>query len=158
MKLINVIISGIAGTALMTFFMYLLSYLTKRRLKVVKILGTMLTIYSNPEGKLSESNKSITVGILTHYGVGIGFAISYLILWEYHIGKPDLIHAFIFGLINGILGIFIWRLFLMVHPSPPKLPFKTYMSSLVLGHVVFAIGIVITFNFLQETDGAIINY
>src|SRR4051812_8688055 len=122
MKLLSAIISGIAGTAFMTLFMYVLSYITKRRLKVVKILGTMLTIYSNPEGKLSESNKAITVGILSHYGVGIFFSICYIILWRNNIGKPDLINAFIFGTINGIFGIFIWRLFLFLHPSPPKLP------------------------------------
>ena len=149
MKLINAIISGIAGTALMTLFMYLLSYITKRRLKVVKILGTMLTIYSNPEGKLSESNKAITIGLVTHYGVGIFFSICYLILWRNGIGQPDLINACIFGLINGVFGIFIWRLFLLIHPSPPFLPFKTYMASLVIGHVAFAIGIVYSFNFLS---------
>jgi uncharacterized membrane protein YagU involved in acid resistance len=149
MKLLNAIISGIAGTALMTLFMYLLSYITNRRLKVVKILGTMLTIYSNPEGKLSENNKAITIGLVTHYGVGIFFAICYLILWSNGIGKPDLIHAFIFGLINGVFGIFIWRLFLFLHPSPPKLPFKTYMTSLIIGHVAFAIGVMYTFDFIS---------
>jgi uncharacterized membrane protein YdcZ (DUF606 family) len=150
LKLLNAIISGIAGTALMTLFMYLLSYITKRRLKVVKILGTMLTIYSNPEGKLSESNKAITIGILTHYGVGIFFAICYLILWRNGIGKPDLTNAFIFGLINGVLGIFVWRLFILIHPSPPKLPFKTYMISIIIGHIVFATGVICSFNFLRS--------
>jgi hypothetical protein len=150
MKLLYAIIAGIGGTGFMTLFMYLSSYITKRRLKVVKILGTMLTLYSNPEGKLSESHKAITLGILTHYTVGIFFAICYLILWHYGIGKPDLINAVIFGLVNGILGIFIWRLFLLIHPSPPLLSFKSYMTSLLLGHIIFALGVMSTFNLLSD--------
>jgi uncharacterized membrane protein YagU involved in acid resistance len=149
MKFLNVMLSGIAGTAFMTLFMYLLGYITKRRLKVVKILGTMLTLYSNPDGKLSENNKAITIGLLTHYSIGIVFSICYLILWENGIGKPDITYGFIFGIINGILGIFIWRLFILIHPSPPRLPFKTYMSSLVLGHVVYALVVIGTFNFIR---------
>jgi uncharacterized membrane protein YagU involved in acid resistance len=149
MKFLNVMLSGIAGTAFMTLFMYLLGYITKRRLKVVKILGTMLTLYSNPDGKLSENNKAITIGLLTHYSIGIVFSICYLILWGNGIGKPDITYGFIFGIINGILGIFIWRLFILIHPSPPRLPFKTYMSSLVLGHVVYALVVIGTFNFIR---------
>jgi uncharacterized membrane protein YagU involved in acid resistance len=129
--------------------MYLLSYITKKKMKVVKILGTMLSIYSNPEGRLSESHKAITIGLLVHYGVGIIFAIGYLVLWENKIGKPDLINGLVFGTINGIFGIFIWRLFLLIHPSPPHLPFRSYMFSLVLGHIAFALGLILTYNFLR---------
>ena len=39
MILVTAILTGIAATALMTLFMYLMSYLTKRSLKVVKIFA-----------------------------------------------------------------------------------------------------------------------
>jgi hypothetical protein len=91
MNIITAIAAGIGGTAVMTAFIYLLSYITKKRLKVVKILGTMLTFQTTPDKQTSEHSSAIVVGIIGHYLVGIIFSLIYYWLWTNGIGKPDFI-------------------------------------------------------------------
>ena len=66
MNIITAIAAGIGGTAVMTAFIYLLSYITHKRLKVVKILGTMLTFQTTPDKETSEHSSAIVVGLLGH--------------------------------------------------------------------------------------------
>jgi hypothetical protein len=139
MKILFAIIAGIAGTLAMTAFLYLLTFITHKQMKVVKILGTMLTNNTQPGGKLSESKTTIIVGAIGHYSVGISFAIVYLILWHFGIGKPDFVNALIFGGVSGIAAIGIWYGFVAVHPNPPDIPLKSYLLTIFLGHFVFAL-------------------
>jgi hypothetical protein len=138
--LLSAIIIGIVGTALMTLFMYAMSYLTKRKVKVVKILGTMLTFQTTREKGLSNSASAILTGLIVHYIIGILFAIVYLFSLQHAIIVPSLLYSLIYGFIAGIIGIGFWRLFFLIHPNPPSVSLKTYLLDLVIGHVVFGLG------------------
>jgi hypothetical protein len=141
MNILTAVVAGIGGTAVMTAFIYLLSYITQKRLKVVKILGTMLTFQTTPDKQTSEHSSAIVVGILGHYFVGIVFSLIYYWLWTNGIGKPDILTCAIYGFISGIVGIIVWRIFFAIHPNPPSVPLKDYIVSILIAHIFFGIGV-----------------
>lgn len=142
----------------MTLFMYLLTFISKRVMKVTKILGTMLTFRTTAGGGLSESRGAAIAGVAGHYCIGIFFALCYFLLWRAGIGKPDLPDALLFGLINGIAGIAAWRLSFAIHPRPPVIKLKPYLVTLLIAHLVFALGVVYTFRFLQDIRVVLAGY
>ncbi|MDX5423499.1 MAG: hypothetical protein LPK14_14685 [Hymenobacteraceae bacterium] len=137
MKLLYAAIAGIAGTAAMTAFLYLLSFITHRVMKVVRILGTMLLNRTQSDGDLSQATSTKVVGTLAHYGVGVFFAIIYLALWDSGVGPVTASWGLLFGLAHGIVAMVIWYFFFMLHPNPPLIKLKTYLVTLVFAHMIF---------------------
>lgn len=143
-------LSGIAGTALMTLFLYLLALATRRQLKVVKILGTLITNQTTPQGGLSNSPLAIWTGIVAHYLVGILFAFCYYFLWNLGIGAPTIPSGMVFGFVSGLFGIAIWTIVFHFHPNPPhNVSLKIYLPTLVIAHIVFGIGVNIAYAALR---------
>ena len=139
-------LSGIAGTALMTLFLYLLTLVTQRQLKVVKILGTLITNQTTPQGGLSNSPLAIWTGIVAHYLVGILFAFCYYFLWNLGIGAPTIPSGMVFGFVSGLFGIAIWTMVFHFHPNPPhNVSLKVYLPALVMAHIVFGMGVNIVY-------------
>lgn len=145
MKLLYTVVAGLAATAAMTAFLYLLSYATQRVMKVVKILGTMLLSRTQHDGSLSDAVSTRMVGTVAHYLVGVLLAIGYLALWESGVGLVTASWGLLFGLGNGIIAMTAWYFFFMIHPKPPIIPLKTYLITLVFAHVIF--GFVLTYTF-----------
>ena len=150
----TIIIAGIIGTGAMTFCMYLATFIIKKVMKVVKILGTMLTFQTTKEGKLSDKPFSIFIGLVAHYLIGIFFVIIYYILWKNGIGKPNFFYGAIFGFLSGLFGIIVWRIFFAIHPNPPKnINLKDYFINLVIAHIIFGIVVSISFLFIYKRLG-----
>lgn len=154
MELLNVIVSGIVGTVLMTVFMYGMTFLTDRVMKVTKILGTMLTFETSAMGHLSDSKRAITVGILAHYAIGIGFALIYYGLWSLGIGQPDLVSGIWFGISSGIAAVVFWYGLFALHPKPPAISLRPYLVTLFLAHIVFTYGVIGAYTLLQRLNGS----
>ncbi|QCR24562.1 DUF2938 domain-containing protein [Pontibacter sp. SGAir0037] len=152
MKLLYAILSGLAATAAMTAFLYLLSYATHRVMKVIKILGTMLLSRTQRNGELSDAIGTRVVGTLAHYLVGILFAIAYLALWESGVGLVTASWGLLFGLGNGILAMFVWYFFFMIHPMPPLIPLRLYLITLIFAHVVFGLVVTYTYYLLSHPE------
>lgn len=143
--IIKILTAGIIGTAVMTGVMYLIAYATKKRFKVVKILGTMLTFQTTAQKGLSDATSAIVVGIIAHYAVGIAFTFIYAWLWSERIINPTLLNASWMGFINGVVGALGWRLFFVIHPNPPSLRLNSYLVAIAFGHIFFACGMLVTF-------------
>ncbi|ARS37620.1 hypothetical protein [Pontibacter actiniarum] len=137
MKFLDAAVAGIAGTAAMTAFLYLLSFLTHRVMKVVRILGTMLLNRTRPDGSLSELTGTKVAGTIAHYGVGIFFAVIYLALWDSGVGLPTASWGLLFGLAHGLVAMLVWYFFFMMHPRPPLIKLRTYLTTLIFAHIVF---------------------
>ena len=152
MKFLYAVLAGLAATAAMTAFLYLLSYATHRVMKVIKILGTMLLNRTQPDGSLSDAVSTKAVGTVAHYTVGIFFALIYLAAWDSGVGLLTASWGLLLGLGNGIIGMVVWYFFFMVHPRPPLLKLKTYLTTLIFAHVVF--GFVVTYVFYLLSDPA----
>ncbi|HYG37593.1 MAG TPA: DUF6789 family protein [Cytophagales bacterium] len=150
MQYLNAALAGIAGTGLMTAFLYILSFISGKRLNVVKILGTMITGQTTSEKGLSDSKKAIVMGWLLHYAIGIGFALSFVFLWHNNMGKPDLKNGLILGLIYGAIAATVWRMFFRVHPNPPLIPLRSFLISIFIGHILFAGTVVLVFRELKK--------
>jgi hypothetical protein len=149
------VIAGLVGTAAMTLFMYGMTFLTDRVMKVVKILGTMLTFQTSPEGRLSDSPLAIGVGIIAHFAIGVIFALIYYELWRAGIGSPTVWIGALFGFISGLVAMLVWRLFFALHPKPPTtVPLKNYLITLLVAHVVFGVVVVATYQLLSVEDFA----
>lgn len=131
--------SGIIGTAVMTLFMYGMTFITDKVMKVTKILGTMLTCQTTDDRGLSESKTAIFTGIVAHYLIGIAFVFCYHILWFLGVGHPDFLNGLILGLASGILAVIFWFTFFAVHPFPPDVDLKSYLLTLFIAHFVFAL-------------------
>jgi hypothetical protein len=144
--LLKAIIAGITGTTVMTAFLYLNTFVFKKRLKVIPVLGTMLTNQTTPDKGLSSRWSALLSGTLTHYIVGIGFAYIYILLWEKGIGRPITSDSLAFGFINGMFAALVWWLFIRIHPNPPYIPVISYLLFIFLGHVVFALGTAWAYN------------
>ena len=141
---------GIGGTALMTFFIYVLSFITRERFKVVKILGTMVTGQTRPDKSLSNTRSSIATGTVLHYFVGILFSLTYNWLWSNGIGAPNLKYCLLFGIISGLIAVCIWKGFFMLHPNPPAVCLPSYLLVIFLGHVVFGTGVYLVYRSLTS--------
>ncbi|WP_439881508.1 hypothetical protein ACSX1A_20555 [Pontibacter sp. MBLB2868] len=143
MKLLYVILAGLAATAAMTAFLYILSHLTHRVMQVIKILGTMLTNRTQPDGSPSDAVSTKVVGTVAHYALGVLFAIVYLALWDSGVGLVSASWGLLFGLAHGVIGMTLWYFFFMLHPKPPLIRLKTYLLTQIAAHVVF--GFVLTY-------------
>lgn len=150
MKFLDTILASIAGTAAMTAFLYLLTYATHRVMKVIKILGTMLLFRTQPDGGLSDAFSTKVVGTIALYSVGAFFAVIYLALWDSEVGLISASWSLLFGLANGIAGMFAWYFFFLVHPKPPIIQLKTYLLTLIVAHMVFAFVTFYTYYLISE--------
>ena len=133
-----ILVSGIAGTAVMTLCIYLLNQITKQVMSVTKILGTMITCETTDDGKLSDSKFSIVAGVAAHYAIGILFAYGYHLLWSAGVGAPDFWNGLLLGFVSGIFAVIFWFTFFAVHPFPPQIELKSHLPTLFITHFVFA--------------------
>lgn len=148
-----IIISGIAGTALMTLFMYTMSYVTDKVMKVPKLLGIMITMGSFGREDLKKRQFSLTLGVLVHYLIGIVFMFCYYELWSAGFGGPDFLTGLFFGFVSGGLAIAIWYSFFVIHPNPPEIPLRSYLSNLFVAHFLFVLGCFLSFRVLAHVSG-----
>jgi hypothetical protein len=140
------ILSGIAGTLLMTGYLYLLTYITGWNFKVVRTLSIMLTKNSSRKNQTALPPLVLLRGIIVHYAIGAMFALVYLWLWAHGIGKPDLVNGVVFGTLNGLFAIGFWYMFMTLHKRPVAVPMPAYLIAVGSGHILFGIGTVFTYN------------
>jgi hypothetical protein len=131
----EVILSGIAGTSLMTLFSYLVSETNKENFREPELLGKLLHRALQTETK----ENSHFAGWNLHYLVGVMFAFAYSRIWEKTTIKPSVKSGSILGLVSGILGMTIWKICFTIHPNPPKINFKKYYGHLLITHVIFGV-------------------
>lgn len=139
----HIISCGVAGTALMSVFIYTVSSLSGRLIRVTRILGTMVTNKAEAPGRKSNNSPPvISIGTLIHYFIGVLFSLVYFFLWHHGIGRPNFLQALVFGVVSGVVAVCAWALFFRIHPYPPKLSYPFFLFLIFLGHIVFAIGVV----------------
>lgn len=127
--------AGFMGTVVMTAVMYLYANTTKEDTRVVHILGRMIT--GNMQGSKTEKTKILATGALSHVTVGVLFSLAYFLLWNWGIFAITWPDALIVGALSGVIAIIVWRLYFVVHQSPPKISLKHYFIALFISHIIF---------------------
>ena len=140
MEIIIVFLSGIGGAALMTQFLRLINGYFKHGVRVPLILGQVVHHYFNgsPLYRLRLKNM---YGNVLHLMVGVLFAYCYAWLWRHGIGGSNALDIFIFGLVNGVVGMLGWFLFLKSTYEPEQVEKRVFFPVLIVAHIVFAFGV-----------------
>lgn len=148
MFVLKIVTSGILGTLLMTLFSYVCGQLFSKEFGEPKLLNALLYRASN------HKNKTVThalLGWILHLCIGIVFAFflySYF-EWKNRFGwresLPNLYMAAILGFLLGLLGVMGWTVLLKIHHSPPKIELPEFYIQLVVAHIIFGLGTVLSF-------------
>jgi hypothetical protein len=133
MKWRKTLISGLAGTTLMTLFSYAISETKKRNFKEPDLLGGLL------QNKLESKKLALPAGWSTHYTMGILWAFVFEFLFEKARLKRDLKNGIILGGLSGVTGIIAWRMAFKMHPNPPRIDANGFYKQLLIAHIVYSI-------------------
>jgi hypothetical protein len=139
--LVIVAAAGMTGTTIMTAFMLIMTGITHRELNVIKVLGSMLTFKSTRAGTVSRDPAAVVVGLVVHYLVGFLFTGIYVWLWNHNLVSTDIISTVLLGFLTGLVGTLVWIMFFALHPRPVRVPIKIYLTCIIIGHVLFALGV-----------------
>ncbi|HSI76563.1 MAG TPA: hypothetical protein VK957_11720 [Lunatimonas sp.] len=141
-----VLIPTLVATSVMTAFSYGYSAIVKKQFREPELLNILLMRWTNAFRHLTKGS---LLGWAIHYLVGFFFMLGFCLIWEVVEIEATLLSGVIMGFTAGILGVIGWQLTFWIHPNPPKLDFKQYYIHLILAHLVFGIGGVITYNYLN---------
>ena len=131
--LLRGVVAGVVGTGGMTGIMYLIDRAGLANAKMEVAIGSLLT-------------KSLTnarqVGLIMHFSAGVGFAILYVILFNF-LKVHGLLPFFGYGIITGFVHGFVMSFFLVYavaehHPLPEfrEVGFGVAVAH-VVGHVIY---------------------
>ncbi|WP_157278262.1 hypothetical protein [Olivibacter sitiensis] len=138
MKSSHPIFSGIIGTSMMTLFSYYVSRSRNKNFKEPKLLAKIVNSIIKQEQVARAS------GWAMHYAMGILLAAAFNAYWRKAHIKPGLGQMLIAGISSGAFGVGMWKLIFTIHPKPPKTPYGHYYRHLMLAHLAFSAGLVLT--------------
>lgn len=147
---LQIIITGIAATLIMTVFMNLSAVVTRRNMYTVKILSRMLPTFFR-EKEESPSRSSTALALIVHYGVGILFVILYHLLRTSagYIGNQSMAEPWIIGVLLGATAVTGWTIFIRLHPSPLlTVPWQHYLVCIFVAHIIFAFVMIWSYQWL----------
>ncbi|HSJ67515.1 MAG TPA: hypothetical protein VK921_07565 [Anditalea sp.] len=130
MNYLKIVTSSLLGTSAMTVYSYWRSRRENKNFREPQLLNLMMeNLYILPKVPTAA-------GWILHYKVGIGFAISYHILWKKAV-QPSIISGTILGALSGIVGVAVWDTLINKHPNPPVIDRTAFYPHLLVAHVIF---------------------
>ena len=126
------ITSGIAGTLAMTLFSHLVSKWQKDVFQEQKLLNILLS-------RIIPYHRAKFSGWFLHLLVGVGFSYLDFRVLKRREKKSTPGRGLLFGAIDGIIGVIIWRITFYFHPNPPKINLNKYLIQLFFAHLVFGL-------------------
>lgn len=153
LEVVIVVIAGVGGAWLMTLFLRLVNYLFPHGVRVPLILAQVVHHYLNGAPFYDVKHK-YTYGHGLHLLVGVFFAFCYSWLWRRGIGGFTLEDILLFGLVNGVVGMVGWFVFLRATYEPEQVNENVFFPVIVIAHIPFALGVtVIYFGLWSLIDG-----
>jgi hypothetical protein len=141
--------AGIAGTAAMSVFSYLISNKKKKNFREPDLLAKMVKRVV----PLFTRDTAEATGWTLHLTAGITFAAVYYELLKKLDLEPTVLNGLITGGLSGIPAVAIWAAIFERHPHPPKLTSsarKNYYKHLIAAHLVFGAFTFMAFSILQH--------
>ena len=100
----------------------------------------MMLMSTRPSGKPSKAPATLISGYITHYLIGIAFALIYAQIFTGN-GKIQYSNAFLFGAIAGLIASGFWYAAFKLHPLAPRVRLLLYLLLIFIGHLVFSLGV-----------------
>lgn len=132
---IQIVISSVAATSVMTIFSYIISANFRELYKEPVLLHYFL---SSLHISVSKKVKRF-LGWLIHYTIGFLFVLGYHLLWKYEIIEKNWVSALLLGAVSGIMGILGWLIIFKISKYQPNIDFKGYYLQLFFAHVLFGL-------------------
>ena len=139
MNVLAAIVSGVAGTIVMTMVMAMAPRMGMPEMDIIGMLGTMF----------GKSNRAL--GTTMHLMMGVIFALVYAVLWNAGIGSATLLGGLIFGSVHWVITGMMMGVIPMMHAGiksgdvlAPGLymtnnaGFMAFVGGLI-GHMVFGL-------------------
>ena len=145
MKYTRQVVTGVAGTLMMTLFSHILSKIFGRVFEEQRQLEKMIN-RGSPAGKYT----SHILGWILHLGMGQVFSYLNIKAAESTGQKPNPLNSLLYGAADGIVGVIIWRLNFLLHPNPPKVSLRKYLIQLFFAHLVFGFFHGLMFQVMQK--------
>lgn len=142
MKTANVFLAAAAGTAAMTFFSYLVSREKSKNFREPRLLGKMI-YRAVPAIKKPEAE---VAGWMLHIGTGLLFTKGYKVILDHTKPGFNLPKEILLGIAAGAVAVMIWKSTFSLHPDPPEIDFEGFYKHLMLAHIVFTMGALLTLN------------
>lgn len=142
MKNGNIFLAAAAGTAAMTIFSYLVSREKNKDFREPRLLGKMV-YRAIPEIKKPEAKLA---GWILHCGTGLLFTEAYKVLLDNTKLESNVPEGILLGVAAGAVAVVIWKSTFSLHPDPPEIDFKGFYKHLMLAHIVFTTGALLTLN------------
>lgn len=133
--ILQIIISSVAATSVMTLFSYAVSLSAREMYKEPVLLTYILTVLHL---QVSPNLKSI-LGWLLHYLIGLGFVVGYHFLWFSEFLEISWDVSILLGVISGIIGVISWVILFEIIPQKPDIDFKGYYIQLFAAHIIFSV-------------------
>jgi len=133
--LLQILVSSIAATSVMTLFSYVVSASFRELYKEPVLLTYVLT---KLRLEVSQKTKNILAWLI-HYAIGFGFVIIYHYLWYNNIAEFSWRIALLFGALSGITGIIGWIILFKITPQNPNIDYKGYYLQLFIAHIFFGL-------------------
>lgn len=132
------------ATIAMTAFSYSFSYIFKGNFKEPQLLNYLLD--KLPKNPTSICREHI-YGWLIHISTGILFVVIFKIVTNSVIIELSLWNGILVGLLAGIFGVAVWKVFFMLHPNPPANNKPMFYFQLILAHIIFGMVMVYLLRF-----------
>ncbi|MEO6177031.1 MAG: hypothetical protein ABIP27_17895 [Flavobacterium circumlabens] len=133
--ILQILISSVAATSVMTLFSYAVSMSAREIYKEPLLLTYILT---GLHLKVSPNLKTV-LGWILHYLIGLCFVMGYHFLWFNEFLEVSWAASILLGIISGIIGIISWVILFEIVPQKPNIDFKGYYIQLFVAHVIFSV-------------------
>jgi len=141
-NMLGLVISGFASILAATAVLYCGPAIGLPRIDVVTLAGTMFA---------GEFLPSVITGAVLWTGIGMLFAVLYVVLWMNGHARPSLRGGLLLGLIHGNIVMALFPLYLATHPLTRGMTATIGAGiCLVLAHLVF--GTVMALIYRQYAD------
>lgn len=145
MNFYKILIAAFSATNIMTTFSYLVSLSFKKLFKEPVMLNFIL----DGAGISLKGRVKKFAGWFAHYLIGLAFVIAYESIWHYTGVEFGFLSGILLGIISGFVGVCCWWLTYRLPDGNPRVPSKEYAALLFVGHVIFAVAVVVAFKIFK---------
>lgn len=137
MDLLIVLLATISATVVMTIFSHIVSLNTEYIFNEAHLLNLLFD--NAKESNKRRENINHTYGWLVHLAIGLGMAIGLYFAFLTPLLMNNVLKAFSWGILAGVLGIIGWFLLFNVYGKPEKTSLKHFFIQLVFAHILFSL-------------------